>query len=188
MEFEYSFEASRNPPNGYVHHPSQTKLSFVGNSGVKFGGKEVAILDVAKMVAEGGGLAAFDPDEGGGINGSGVVSIGPYASEDLSKLMTGVAYAGDYEKMADNPNEPNVPGSADDYFELLENNVAHTNGQMKIDVTKTGDDYVLEVYLDESENWSYRDADFPLSSFTTLDLQSHWGSGVIFTSMDIIAK
>jgi hypothetical protein len=83
VKFDYSFETSRNSPTGYVQAEGKPeKLSFVGNSGVKFGayqatGKavEAAILDVDSMVELGGDLDEFDPSQGGGIDASGNVTI-----------------------------------------------------------------------------------------------------------------
>lgn len=104
MEFDYLFETTRNPQWGYVQaEGKQPKLSFVGNSGVKFGVLEsdakpfeAAILDVQSMVGLGGGMSRFDPSQGGYIQASGDVNTGNvFQTEPLSRLMTGVRYGGD---------------------------------------------------------------------------------------------
>jgi hypothetical protein len=170
------------------------KLSFVGNSGVKFGGKEVAILDVESMVGKGGEaeevpLDAFDPSQGGYIQSNGNVDTGgAYTTEPLNKLMTGVIYGGDYKKMADWGDSQNDPDSAADYFSILENNYDRTNSHIKIDVTLvSGSTYTVNVYLDNEQQTCYSET-LTLTSLATLNLQSHWGSGVIFTNMDVTAK
>ena len=43
------------------------------------------------------------------------------------------------------------------------------------------------VYLDNEQHICYSDA-ITLTSLATLNLQSHWGSGVIFSNMDVTAK
>ena len=188
MEFDYSFERSRNGPYGYVQAKNKPKkLSFVGNSGVKFGGKEVAILDIGAMVGKGGGITAFDPDQSGYVQSDGDVDTDDdYETEPLNKLMTGVLYDGDYAKMADNPDFPDDddPDNKDEYFDTLENNYGRTNGHMRITVTKCASMYTISVYLDDEPTACYSDT-ITLSAFSTIDLQSHWGSGVIFSNMDM---
>ena len=98
------------------------KLSFVANSGVKFGNAktqtEAAILDVVNMVAMAGGLDAFkwNAITGKGIDKDGFV-IGmtnpaitgidedgdpiPFEKEHVTKLMSHVIYGGDPATMAD---------------------------------------------------------------------------------------
>ncbi len=195
MEFDYSFERSRGDGiNGYVRIDNNgaqpTKLSFVGNSGVKFGGKEVAILDEWAMVNRGGGLDEFDPSQGGYVQSDGIVDTDDdYVEEPLKRLMTGVIYAGDYAKMADNPNYPTAPpSSAGEYYATLENNEGRTNAHMNIDVTNvSGTTYTVNIYLDNDPNVCYSE-NVTLTAFSTLELQSHWGSGVIFSNMDISKK
>ena len=59
---------------------------------------------------------------------------------------------------------------------------------MKIDVTLvSGSTYTVDVYLDNEQDECYSE-DVTLTSLGTLDLQSHWGSGVIFSDMDITKK
>ena len=57
-----------------------------------------------------------------------------------------------------------------------------------IDVTLvSGSTYTVNVYLDNEQQTCYSDA-ITLTSLATLNLQSHWGSGVIFSNMDVTAK
>jgi len=195
MEFDYLFERSRGDGTyGYVRIDNNgarpEKLSFVGNSGVKFGGGEVAILDVEAYVTMAGGLGAFNPPSGYVQADGQIDTNGNYAEEPLSRLMTGVRYDGDYAKMADNPDYPNFgdPDDAGEYYTTLVNNEGRANGHMKIDVTELGGStYTLSVYLDEESSPCYLE-NTTLTGFGTLDLQSHWGSGVIFSNMDITKK
>ena len=202
MTFDYSFERSRNSPYGYVHHQSGTlhKLSFVGNSGIKFGtgGQEVAILDVDAYVNMAGGISAFSPSVGGIIDtdsGPGITAKANinapenYNDEELSRLMTGVVYGPthhDYGNAKDNPDRPNLPTSLDRYWTMLASNEQRANGKMRIRFDPAGNG-TLTVFLDGATgtNWSYQDTSFSPMSLTELIVQSHWGSGVIFTNMDI---
>jgi len=197
MEFDYSFETSRFSPTGYIQASGKpAKLSFVGNSGVKFGtmtsGKlcEVNILDVKSMVAEGGGLNEFDPSQNGYVRSNGDVDTNDqYQTEALKTLVTGVIYNGDYDNMKDYQDvDPDDPPTAQDFYDTLVNNYNRTNGHIKIDVTLvSGSTYTVNVYLDNEQQTCYSDA-ITLTSLATLNLQSHWGSGVIFSNMDVTAK
>ena len=51
----------------------------------------------------------------------------------------------------------------------------------------SGATYTVNVYLDNEQEACYSDA-ITLTSLATLNLQSHWGSGVIFSNMDVTAK
>ena len=51
----------------------------------------------------------------------------------------------------------------------------------------SGATYTVNVYLDNEQQTCYSDA-ITLTSLATLNLQSHWGSGVIFSNMDVTAK
>ena len=51
----------------------------------------------------------------------------------------------------------------------------------------SGETYTVNVYLDNEQQTCYSDA-ITLTSLATLNLQSHWGSGVIFSNMDVTAK
>ena len=162
----------------------------MGNSGVKFGGREVAILDVSAYVAMAGGLSAFDPappNDGYVKDDGNIDTDDAYVDEFLNKLMTGVRYGGDYAKMADNPDHPNdgVPDDAGEFYTTLANNEGRANAHMKIDVSDdTGAGHALDVYLDNDTDACYSEM-VTLASYTTLNLQTHWGSGVIFSNMDI---
>jgi hypothetical protein len=212
MEFDYSFETSRNPQWGYVQaagHPK--KLSFVGNSGIKFGVLEyndkpfeAAILDVDSVVGLGGSLGAFEynPVTGTGINDDGEVAIRinpadppTYVTEPLNRLMTGVRYGGDYEFMADNSwrleNPPRAPASAAEFYSTLVSNYNRPNDHMKIDVTRIDQSvyYGVDIYLDGEEEPCYSEyVRLKEAGIGALAVQSHWGSGVIFSNMSVIKK
>lgn len=159
----------------------------MGNSGVKFAGTEVAILDVNSMVGLGGGVDEFDPSQGGYIQSNGNVNTGgAYETEPLNKLMTGVIYNGSYGSMKDYQDvDPEYPPTAQDFYDTLVNNNDRANGHMKIVVSLvSGSTYTVNVYLDNEEATCYSET-VTLTSLGALDLQSHWGSGVIFSNMDI---
>lgn len=215
MEFDYVFETSRNPTQwGYIQADHwdnydedpelelTRKLSFVGNSGIKFGAIEAtgdpfeaAILDVESMVSLAGGLDEFDPSNGGGINVSGTVSIPLYRPEPLNKLMTGVRYGGDYRRMVDNPGHifdpPEDPADADEYYDTLLNNHGHANGHMNIDVTRIDQTeyYRVDIYLDRAQVPCYSEyVRLTTAGIGALSVQSHWASGVVFNDMSVIKK
>ncbi|MEA1950602.1 MAG: hypothetical protein U9N87_04415, partial [Planctomycetota bacterium] len=73
------------------------------------------------------------------------------------------------------------PPTAQDFYNTLVNNKNRTNGHMEISWNTSTN--MLNIYLDNEEQPSY--SEYLVLSFSTLDLQSHWGSGVIFSSMDI---
>ena len=90
--------------------------------------------------------------------------------------------------IADNPNKPNDPSDADEYYDTLEDNEDRTNGHVKIDVTHvSGSTYTVDIYLDNEQQKCYSE-NITLTDLGKLDLQSHWGGGVIFSNMDITKK
>jgi hypothetical protein len=194
MDFDYSFDTSRNPDDGYVQAATGTnpkKLSFVGNSGVKFGdvsdpnpnkkAYEAAILDVSSMIDVGGGLQVFD----GGIDNYGNVIDPPYLTEPLNRLMTGVKYGGDYSKMSDyNAVNPSDPPTSGDFYQTLVNNASRGSGHMTIEATLTGAaTYAVGIYIDGS--LTYYDDGESIENLNQIYLQSHWGSGVVFSNLNI---
>lgn len=192
MEFDYSFERSRGDGTyGYVKIDPEKdgtpreKLSFVGNSGVKFGGIEAAILDVSSYIGYAGGVTNFNPSPPyyGYVQSSGNVDTnGDFETEPLNKLMTGVKYGGDYDNIKDYQDvDPDDPPTAQDFYDTLVNNGSNTNGHIKI--SWNASTYMLNIYLDNAIQASY--SEFLVLSVAKLDLQSHWGSGVIFSNMDI---
>lgn len=206
MEFDYTFERSRGDGvHGYVKIDPEKdgvprqKLSFVGNSGVKFGNTsadkpvEAQIIDVYAMVENAGGVNAFDPGQGGEVDGSGNVdTIQPFEVEAVSTLMTAIRYDGDYTKMlADNPVLPGSPDTAKEFYDTLKSNYDRhaSNNQMKVEVTRLDPQqttYTLEIY--QGLTLVYSEDIALTTSIGKLDLQSHWGSGVIFSDMNIGAK
>ena len=195
MTVNYTFDHSQGGNNGYVHVIRDgellRRLSFVGNSGVKFGGMEAAILDVKAMVQQAGGLAAFDPAQGAGIDENGMVAIDPYDTEELSRLMTGVRYAGDYAWMQDNPNFPvPPPADASAFYQILENNHDRDNLVMKIDVTPVDvDNSIFSIDIDLDSDPTYEQVlTLPQPPLGHPTLQAHWGSGVVFSNVVITPK
>ena len=196
MDFDYSFDRSRGVGFGYVPVPStnKEKLSFVANSGIKFGGKEASILDVKAWVDMNGGLPNFDPDDddpddGVPIGDTGIVdyesTTRDYEKEPLGKLMTGVEYYGlQYDEMDDfNFTTPSID---DEFFDGLTDNYNRTNSHMKIDVTKVGTNtYRLKIEVNGAVSY---DEQVTMTSLGQIDVQSHWGSGVEFSNMDIQPK
>jgi len=141
------------------------------------------------MVNVGGGLTAFNPDQGGGIQEGGTVSISPYQSEKVSTLTSGVRYDGDYRKMTDNPRyaQEELPANANEYYQTLVSNHNRTNANMKVDVTLvTAPTFTVDVYLDD--NLTYSDGGITLPWIGYPTLQGHWGSGVVFTDLAITPK
>lgn len=205
MEFDYFFERSRNLPTGYVQADAWKdgnlvkKLSFVGNSGVKFGayqstGKpvEAAILDVEKMVDWGGGLTQFEhhPAFHTGLQDNGDLVIPPNETEPLNTLMSGIVYGGDYRQMADWGDDVNLPDTWHEFYSILVNNKSRANGHMEIDVSRIDSTpyYIVDIYLDGSAVPCYSDCVHLTGAIGQLSLQSHWGSGVEFSDMSIIKK
>ena len=145
IEFDYEYDRSRGE-NGWVAANNQQKISFVANSGVKFGtdfSTEIALLDVRAMVDRATittnnvtytGLNAFKPaapaNGGGGgvvvdgVSGEGKVVVNDLTGnerEDIARLLTGVAYNRDYVGVTDAPNMPadKADREADHYFQVL---------------------------------------------------------------------
>jgi len=99
-------------------------------------------------------------------------------------------YLGDYAKMADNPDYPDdgAPDDATEFTQTIQNNASHPNEHMKIDVTyQSGSTYSIAIYLDNNPAPSYSDI-LVLGAIDVLNLQAHWGSGVIFSNMQITKK
>ncbi|MFC1759587.1 hypothetical protein ACFL2H_12615, partial [Planctomycetota bacterium] len=208
MELDYTFDRTRGGgPNGYVQAKGKPKkLSFVANSGVKFGGMEAAILDVEAMINEGGSDVPngegpeyeFDPDGRAAIDVMGNVDVTGYAVEPLNKLLTGVRYGGDYDPnmqlFYDDPNR----ADSYDYFYLLMDTAGLHNDYMKIDTMNVGNNtFSVDIYLDEDDGDDEGDEDDTkltyrelgiAGSIGELKIQSHWGSGVTFESIDVIPK
>jgi len=199
MDFKYSFDTSRGDgQTGWVKiiqsGNARYKISNVGNSGVKFGGVEAAILDVKSMAAKAGGLATLQSY----VTADGDVdfpdTLNPtYETEPVNKLMTGVLYGGDYFSMTDLPATASPPTITQaEYQATLGNNWNRDNAEMTIDVTQTSsdpngpDEYKIIIYVDGAK--TYEQTDVSLESLNTLSLQTHWGSGVVFSDMSITKK
>lgn len=179
--------------------PGAEKLSFVGISGVKFGAAvlggelrdfEIAILDVASMVGLGGGLGNFshDAQTGNGLQDDGRIVMPPHATERLHTVMTGVRYRGDYRLMADWGDEQTSPHTWNEFYGILGSNHGRTNRHMKIDMSKDDGTFSVDVYLDSETTPCYSESGIALQDFGTIIVQTHWGSGVIFDTMDVTSK
>lgn len=193
-EIEYEFP--HRDVNGYVQALGKgARLSFVGNSGVKFGSNsansnkpwEINILDVDALFAEAGGSAVLQAatDESGEVE----VTTPDYNKEPVNRLMTAIVYGGEYEKMTDNPNyttaseESEPPADAGEYHDTHLSNKERPDGVMVIDVKPVGATWSLVITLSGVE--TFRDDDFDPGDLSKFSLQSHWGSGVRFQSMEV---
>jgi hypothetical protein len=204
------------------------KLSFVANSGVKVGPRfgtevfEVAIIDVASWVA----LAEKND---GKVNFTGTKVLEPYgdgkegryAREEISTLLSGVIYDGQYESMKF--LQRGASGKVDALATLRAFQATFDNSSMVIEFNPSpaAGRNILEVYMkrqegadpgnygrahDDSQSYpDYRlvyasdyvresrrdeetkvlpEIDVP-SGEAYIRLQSHWGSGVTFTTVEI---
>jgi hypothetical protein len=190
MEFDYYFAPDHGDENGYVQAENQPhKISFVGNSGVKFGtctdeqGKprefEINILDVQSMQADGQTHDMVIRDNGNVVLPSG---DGNDVSEPLSKLMTAVRYGGSYTTM-DDWGQGTPPTSAEQYAAILEENKKHNTGHMKIEVTKEEPAGTFRVKASVNGDRTYEESGIVLNPLVPR-LQTHWGSGVVFENVN----
>lgn len=186
MEFDYSFAKDHGDPStGYVQVEGKGhQVSFVGNSGVKFGKVagsdfEVNILDVQSMFLDGttNGHRLQVQDNGDIKIIQDPENPKPF-SEPLSKLMVGVRYGGDYRNMKDWDRDTN-PTNAADFESILDQNRRRA-GRMKIEVTQADGTYLVKVSIDGVTTYE----ETGISLVTELPhLQSHWGSGVVFENV-----
>jgi hypothetical protein len=214
MQFNFAFDTSRGDgTTGWVKILNDQdndgqkddpvyKISNVGNSGVKFGGQEAAILDLESMVNKAGGLASFlgviMADGRANLDTLPPPAVGhTYRDEYVHALMSGVLYKGDYGfepgasgMMTDWPKSPAgvpLPESQLNYRRTFMSNLFRPNAKMEIDVTPVvGANYNVEILLDGVK--TYGATNIALPDLSVLYLQSHWGSGVIFTGMNIVKK
>jgi hypothetical protein len=170
------------------------KLSFVSNSGIKFGGdKEVAILDTERMIALAGGLDAFELDADAprgpkGIDDAGKVDImrtvfgalHDFEDEPLNQLMSGILYKGGYAAISDfQPADQKAPVSLD-FIGALSRNAARQKASNRMEIIFSGT--ALTVKINGEQVYHDAAAGLTLGQF---DLQAHWGSGVVFSKMDV---
>ena len=193
MTLDYTFE-KRSSPNGYVQalqaggSQGGNKLSFVGNSGIKFGAnnsREASILDMKAMVAQGGGMGAIKAAAPGSISGK--VNVSGYLQEEPMRLMTGVIYNALLDERV--KQFPMAGGTVKERIgTMLESNTnALGNTQLVLETTKNVDEtWKLSIRI--NGDLTYEDPNFDVSTITTLSLQSHWGSGVIFNKMKVERK
>jgi hypothetical protein len=210
IEFAYEFDRSRGDGTyGWVEANGQQKLSFVANSGVKFGtgyNTEIALLDVRAMVDRATrnghtGLDAFRPGKGGGIvrkeeNSVEFVVDFPDLTgnerEEIARLLTAVAYNRDFIGVTDALDMPPTPRDrdADDYFQVLEAMYKRAGdaagGTLK--ATYTAASSSLTILLNGQQTYNRVPPARPLpdvGEVANLQLQSHWGSGVRFKNIRI---
>jgi hypothetical protein len=207
IEFDYSFATDHGDPDtGYVQAAGQPlkKVSFVGNSGVKFGSYtvpnpkdpnnpltkdfEINILDVPSMVS----VAApdwptFKPNikvSGTAPNKVGTVAVPNFVPEQVNTLMAAVRYGGGYQYMADwgDTTLPaqNLPTSVDDFYSILTRNAGHNAGHMTIEVQEASGNFAVTVSIDGIR--TYFEGGIAMT-IAPPRLQTHWGSGVVFENV-----
>jgi hypothetical protein len=184
-----NYEFTLRDTNGYVQGIGKNgRISFVGNSGLKFGGKEVAIFDIHGMFDEAGTTLAASTQDNGFVD----LATPNYNGEHLKTLMGAVVYNGKYEKMLDNPNRPQPPVDKAAFHATHQNNKSKQKPQGQIDtlvidvsknISATPQRWQIQVYL--NDKLTYLDKDFDITGLSTIKLQSHWGSGVKFVSMEV---
>jgi hypothetical protein len=205
LEFDYEFDR-RGYDFGYVQadirnwtNPDarnsaldRVKLSFVGNSGIKFqegSGPEVSVFDTQGMIDLAGGIGAFDYSVGSptghkGLNADGIVDIAnnfrgishDFEDEPLSRLLNGVVYGGQYSKMADTSFL--TPSTTNAFKSALSQNSGRI-GRMTIETSaSTG----LTVKIGNAV--VYRDVT-NVSELGYFLVQTHWASGVRFKNMRV---
>jgi len=73
------------------------------------------------------------------------------------------------------------------YFNTLTNNYNRGNTSLTIDIAAADVSADIEVDLDGSE--SFKDSGFVLASqIGNVEIQGHWGSGVVFTDASLTPK
>jgi hypothetical protein len=99
-----------------------------------------------------------------------------FEDEGLTTLMTGVRYGDtDYDNFSDFTG---IPSESADFIAALQSNMNRGSGHMEI----TFNGAALSVKVNGALVYSDDDANLSLGQFL---LQSHWGSGVVFTEMDV---
>jgi hypothetical protein len=155
------------------------------------------------MVDMAGGIEAFelhdDPENPGadlGIDQSGEVTMRRdpetlYEGEELSRLLHGVEYDGPYMWMpdyisADPQGDPEMPTS-EKYVNTLDSNYGHNSSTMIVGVTGTETSGIFNLAIFVNGLSTYFQPNIVLGTLDTFDVQSHWGSGVIFSNMIVDA-
>jgi len=212
MRFTYTF--TRNGDDGYLQpdtNKDQTsagdasKLSFVGNSGVKFGTAytnvpkednlnetepthvtEIAILDVEKSTALAGGLESFIACIADNTGATGLLLKG-YADEPVTKLTSGVKYGA--------PSGALLTEGYQAFFRKNHQLFARQSVDMKLrytGVNNDADDDKLIVYVKNQDGIYEQYGEYADVFGDVLGrvkenrvyLQAHWGSGVKFSNIE----
>lgn len=198
LEFDYAFDTSRGDGTfGYVQAynangtSKNKKLSFVGNSGVKFGSQadgkpyEAAIIDNDSFDSMVGGIKVehFIDHSYPNVGTDGKVDdvkVPSFDAEPLSKLMSGVEYGGAYDKMADTGYA--APQNAAGFLSAHQSNLGRINRHMKLILERLSPtEFKLQVILDGQLVYK----EDLVTAIMKFSLQSHWGSGVSFSNMKV---
>jgi hypothetical protein len=113
--------------------------------------------------------------------------------EEIARLLTAVAYNRDFAGVTDAPNMPPTPADrdADDYFEVLEAmyNRAGDAAGGTLKATYTAALSSLTIWLNGQQTYNRDTSEFDdnkqVGAVDSLQLQSHWGSGVRFKNIRI---
>ncbi len=216
FEISFDYEFLRNGVGGYLQpdtnknkqiDPEDTaKLSFVGNSGVKFGTAhtnlsndddvstgvtEIAILDVEKSTALADGLEKFIPLIDDNTGETDLSSIN-YVDEPVTKLTSGVKYGA--------PNGNLLTKGYQAFFQKNYELFARQSVEMKLRYTGVNNDDAnqndkLIVYVKKQDGTyekygEYYDVFGAVKSQVKENrvyLQAHWGSGVKFSNIEFSA-
>jgi hypothetical protein len=103
-----------------------------------------------------------------------------FEDENLSQLMSGVVYDGEYTKMDDFPLPSMVGATSADFITTLVNNSSRQGLYNTMEVIFSG--AALTVKINGQQVYHDSSAGLTLGQF---DLQSHWDSGVVFRDMDV---
>jgi hypothetical protein len=180
------------PDKGNESADMQTRhqMDFLGNTGIKFFGKEIQIFDIIAL-KDGLNIGANDIDVNHYIKAKsygGIVYGKDGQTDRLTKVcntITGNIYNNDVVSMQSfidfsNAYDRQIPGT--DAINHLVIDITR-NGNTLTGITKVRNrqGILVEVFNDEITNW-----DLAISTF--IRIQSHWGSGVKFSNISINAK
>nr|WP_261343029.1 SdrD B-like domain-containing protein [Rosistilla oblonga] len=188
---------ARNADETEVDGPNRdrTRLSFIGNSGIKFAGAEINIIDVDALIDLANDEFAYESSRGGtgfkGISETGRVDVRrhilgagrDFEDEQITQMKSGVKYdtqpynLQSYQKMDDF----NPLGAVNwvDFRAMLHANANRQGMTNTMSITTGAAGFTVRI----NGQQTYRDAGFT-SNLGAFKLQSHWGSGVVFSGMN----